>query len=121
MRDLWDRIGISTSILCVVHCLFTPLLVLSMPVVGEFLSHDMFHVIIILIVVPVAVWALWNGYRLHRLQQVLWLGGFGIVGIVLAMILGANDARIEIALMILSGLTLASAHYFNLRACRIKH
>jgi hypothetical protein len=121
MREFWDRVGISASLLCVVHCLATPLMVLSMPVVGEFLSHDLFHVLIMIVVIPVAVWALWNGYRVHRHPRVLWLGAIGIVLLTAAMFANHQDQRIEIAGMIAAGLILASAHWINLRSCRIRH
>lgn len=121
MRELWDRIGISASLLCVAHCLFTPLMVLSIPVAGEFLSHDLVHLIVALVVVPVAVWALWNGYRLHKYARVLWLGGVGIVILVTGMVAGRHDREVEVAAMVVAGLILASAHYFNLRACRLRH
>ena len=121
MREIWDRVGISASLLCVLHCLLTPLLVLSMPVVGEFLSHQMFHIIIMVIVVPVAVWALWNGYRLHKYVRVLWLGGAGIAILIASMYLGSHNPTIEVTGMVAAGLILASAHLFNLRACKTRH
>jgi hypothetical protein len=121
MREIWDRIGISASLLCVVHCLFTPLLVLFMPIAGEFFSHETFHVIIAVIVFPVAVWALWNGYQQHHKRSVLYFGAAGITLMIFGMILGEFDRRFEYAGMISAGLLLAWAHYTNLRSCRLGH
>lgn len=121
MREIWDRIGISASLLCVAHCLLTPFLVLLIPFLGHSFAHRWFHTLIVLVVVPVAVWALWNGYRLHRLPRVLWLGGAGIVMIFAALYFGQSESHLEFAFMIVAGLMLAMAHYFNLRACRARH
>jgi hypothetical protein len=121
MREIWDRIGISASLLCVVHCLFTPLLVLFMPIAGEFLSHHMFHVIVAIVVFPIAVWALWNGFSQHRKRSVLYFGAAGIFLMSAGMILGDYDRVYEYLGMIVAGLMLAWAHYSNLRACRISH
>jgi hypothetical protein len=117
MRDILDRVGISVSLLCVIHCLITPFLVFLMPVVGEFLSEQWFHATIIAIVFPVAVWALYNGYRLHRLQRVLWLGALGLLFISAAIWVGHENTYGEFFFMVLAGIMLSAAHWFNLRAC----
>lgn len=121
MREIWDRIGISASLLCVAHCLFTPVLVLFTPVLGDFLSHEMFHVVVVIVVVPVAVWALWNGYMQHRSARVLYVGGAGLAFLIGGMLLGSFDRKFEVGGMIVAGLLLAWAHYANLRACRLNH
>lgn len=116
MRGLWDRIGISASLLCVLHCLLTPFLILLMPVLGEWTSHTTFHSLIVFIVVPVAVWALWNGYRAHRLKRVIVLGTLGLALLCVAMVV--PNPQYETVFMIVAGLTLASAHLSNIRACQ---
>lgn len=118
MNGFWDRLGISTSILCMLHCLLTPLLVIFIPVLGQYFSHEWFHAVIAVVVIPVAVWALWNGYRLHKNKRVLWLGTPGIIIVCLAMFTGIHDLRYEFALMLVAGLLLTSAHYINLRSCQ---
>lgn len=118
MHSFWDRIGISTSILCVVHCLATPVLVIFLPLAGSSLAHDWFHEIIIAIVVPVALWALWNGYRIHRHNSMLWYAGFGFLFIAMSVALGHDHDLIEKAFMIAAGLLLGYAHFLNLRARR---
>lgn len=122
MNELWDRLGISASVICILHCLFTPLLVLTMPLVGGFLSEAWFHGITAVIVFPVAILALWRGYRIHRLIRTLILGALGLTCVVWGMshgsIMGRTHPQSEIVLMVLGGSFLALAHYFNLRACR---
>jgi uncharacterized membrane protein YvlD (DUF360 family) len=122
MNELWDRLGISASVLCILHCLLTPVLVLAMPLVGGFLSEQWFHAIIAIIIFPVAIFALWRGFRIHRLRRTVVLGGLGLICVLFGMTHGYSVGRAhpesEVVLMILGGSLLALAHYFNLRACR---
>lgn len=120
MREVWDRIGISASLLCVLHCLATPALVLFMPILNETVSSHVFHHIIVWVVVPLAVWALLNGYRLHHQRRVLVLGLIGIA-LIFAAHYFEHQHKLEVALMIVAGLVLAAAHLTNLRACRSHH
>jgi hypothetical protein len=78
----------------------------------------MFHAVMAAIIVPVAIWALWNGYREHRNRRVLYLGITGLVLVCLALALGHYDIRYEYAFMIAGGIGLTAAHWINLRACR---
>lgn len=121
MNEFWDRLGISASLICILHCILTPILVISIPVAGELASHEWFHGSMILIVVPVAVWALWNGYRLHRNPTVIWLGIAGVLSMILALVLGSKNFNVEFIFMIIAGSLLASAHWLNLRVCRRRH
>src|SRR5262245_14553339 len=118
MNAFWDRLGISASILCVVHCLLTPVALVFLPLVGATLVHGWIHSVIIAVVVPVAVYALWNGYRIHRHSSVIWLAAFGFGAIALAVLFSGGHNSFEAAFMILAGVLLSTAHYKNLRACR---
>jgi CDP-diglyceride synthetase len=91
------------------------------PVFAELLDPDFFHIAIAFIIIPVAIWALWSGYRVHRLNRVLWLGLLGVGLIVGGTLAGHANRNAEVILMVFAGLILASAHLYNLRACRIRH
>lgn len=121
MNEFWDRLGISTSILCILHCLLTPVLIVLMPFAGHALAHSWFHWVIVSLVVPVAIWALWNGYRLHKQKRVLWLGSVGLTLVCLALYFGEDSLNAEIALMVTGGVLLTFAHYSNLRQCQREH
>ncbi len=118
MTQFWDRLGISASILCVLHCLLTPFLVLLTPFASGFLSDKWFHIMIAVIVFPVALWALLNGYRRHHLPRVLVLGGIGLAFIVGALCLRVYNINLEFLFMITGGTFLSIAHFINLRACQ---
>lgn len=121
MTTFWDKLGISASALCILHCLATPILIFSLPVVEQYLSHEMFHVIVAAVVFPVAVIALWSGYRMHRLTRMLWLGGIGLGFLALAMHLEYRHKGTPATIaMVLAGTFLTLAHYLNLKACRVE-
>ena len=102
---------------CILHCLLTPALVAMVPLLGHAFNESWFHAGVIAIVIPVAAWALWNGYKTHRRRRVLWLGGAGTL-----LIAGAvARADVETPLMIGAGLILSLAHYFNLTVCSHSH
>ena len=126
MTEFWDRIGISASILCAIHCVLTPALVILIPFVGHFLSASWVHITIAVVIFPVAVWALWSGYRRHRHPRILIAGGVGLALMAAGMTLENSDpssreTALQTLLLISAGLTLAAAHWFNLRACRKRH
>ena len=118
MNTFWDRLGMSASILCVVHCLVTPVALVFLPLVGATLVHGWVHGVIIAIVVPVALYALWNGYRIHRHTSVIWLAAGGFAAIALSILFEGNHNLVEAGFMILAGIFLSTAHYKNLRAIR---
>lgn len=118
MQSFWDRFGISASILCVVHCLAAPFVAIFLPLVGATMTHHAFHAAIIAVVVPVAVVALWQGYRVHRQTTMFWYAAIGFVFIVLSVLLGSDHDQVEKAFMIAAGLLLSYGHFLNLRARR---
>lgn len=65
-RPWLDRIGLSASLLCAIHCLAAPFLLLLLPAAGSIWAHPAVHWVLALLVVPLAIWVLYNGYRKHR-------------------------------------------------------
>src|ERR1700712_1632735 len=105
MNRFWDRLGISASILCGIHCLLTPLIVLSVPALGNIFSHQAFHWIIAVVVFPAAVVALWMGYRIHRYPQMLGLGAIGLLFLAAGIYAGTFDQNnLETGTMICAGI-----------------
>lgn len=121
VNGFWDRLGISASFLCILHCLLTPILVIAMPFLEQTFLHEGFHIAMVSIVVPVAIWALWNGYKMHRKKNVLLIGGIGLLFVSLAMTIGRVNFKIEAILMSIAGSLLAYAHWINLTVCRRHH
>ncbi len=83
----WDRLGVAASLACAVHCMAAPFLLLLLPAVGMTWSHPAAHWVLAGLVLPLAGWVVWRGFRLHRRWWALVAaglgGGFIIAGLVL--------------------------------------
>lgn len=64
-RPWLDRIGLSASLLCAIHCLAAPFMILLLPAAGSVWAHPAVHWVLAALVVPLALWVLYNGYRKH--------------------------------------------------------
>ena len=86
-----DRLGIVASAACVVHCLATPVLLLMVPVMGAWWSHPAAHWGLAALVLPLAMWVVFRGYRRHRRRSALITAGLGAGLIVAGLILPEID------------------------------
>lgn len=67
------------AVLCCVHCLLTPLLLILLPALGgSFWVREDFHVWMLLLVIPTTVLAVYMGCRKHRNRSVLILSVLGL-------------------------------------------
>jgi len=116
-----DRVAISVSVLCMLHCLLTPLLLIAIPVMSStILAQELFHKLLVTLVLPVSVFALFIGCRRHRDRKVLILGSLGLFFLVMVALFGhelLGEAGEKIATVI-SGLILAIGHFRNYSLCR---
>jgi hypothetical protein len=121
MQMLMDRTAILLSTACAIHCLFLPVIVIMLPVLGTtFLGNEDFHRLLLWFVFPISVLALTQGCRRHQDRIVIM---FGILGLALLLvtaiigheILGEEGER----LTTVSGATaLALGHVRNYMLCR---
>jgi hypothetical protein len=117
-----DRITITTSSLCALHCAVLPIIIALSPVALSALSvdHEWFHQVLALMVIPMSFVALTMGCRKHEDKTVLLLGITGVVCLVsLAFfgheILGEVGERVG---TLLCSLLIAIAHLRNYFLCR---
>lgn len=105
----------SASLLCLVHCLALPLLLLLLPgVIGLFAQSDAFHYLALAFVVPSAFAAFWLGYRRHRSLPPTLLGLGGVICLVIALLprLAESD---ELWFTVAGSLLLVTGHMMNWR------
>ncbi|MHA4811572.1 MerC domain-containing protein [Flavitalea flava] len=70
----WDALGITTSILCAIHCAILPLLVASLPVFGiNIVDNTLFEYGMIGLAFSIGSWALWHGFSRHHRRLAPWL------------------------------------------------
>lgn len=119
-RSFWDQVGIGLSVLCAVHCLVTPLILLSLPIMARYyLAHFWVHVLLAVLILPVGIYAFWHGYRHHQNRKVLWLGlpGLFIVASVPFLVHSLYLPVSEPLLMSFGSILLIVAHWINRRSC----
>jgi len=119
-----DRLGITASTLCAIHCAALPFVLTMLPLWGlEFLGNKATEVGMILLSLFLGVWSLGRAYRSgHKriLPVLLLITGFSCIGL-------GHFSGIEILepiLIPLGGFTIAAAHFVNLKllnTCVVKH
>ena len=55
---IMDRLGMSLSIICAIHCLGTPFILMGAPWLKNFFNDEFFHLFMFLLVFPLAVFSL---------------------------------------------------------------
>ena len=74
-----DSLAISMSIICAVHCLLTPVLIVLLPIISTtFWVHENFHLWMVFLVVPTTSLAVFMGCRQHKDKFVAVLGMLGL-------------------------------------------
>ena len=87
MERRWlDRIGITASVACAIHCLAAPFLLLLLPAAGSVWSHPAVHWILAVLVLPLALWVIYCGYRKHGKRLTLVAAGLGAAFILAGLI-----------------------------------
>ncbi len=119
---IWaDKLGICTSVLCVVHCIFTPVLLSFSSVAAHLLpGEEKTHRCLALLVACFGALAVVNGFRRHHRGLVLFLMMGG-----LALIFGAAwfGDRLpthgwEVAVTFAGSSLMVAAHRFNHTFCK---
>lgn len=123
-RDIWDRIGMSLSGICVIHCLALPVLVSLMPLwTAASVLHDWLHPIFAVLLIPTTILAGLAGYRRHRRLSVPVLLAMGLGIIVVAAIVFHEEwgSVREIAFTTVGSIVLIAGHLLNwrYRQCRV--
>lgn len=126
MQKLFDRMGVSFSVICTIHCLFLPVILLAVPTlttVSIFSDEHLFHLIMILLVIPAAAISFFIGCRQHadrrKFSYVLWLFFTGItILLFVAFTPSIHELFIEKVLTVAGSATIAAGHILNHTLCR---
>ncbi len=119
ISTFWDKAAVILSGLCLVHCLALPLFVAVLPFVSE-LSDDHLHAQLLLIVIPVSVFAFSIGFRRHRRWTIVGVGALGMVLLTLGgtVVHSRYGLAADRAMTVAGSAVLALAHFFNSRRSR---
>ncbi len=118
LQHTGDRAAIALSLLCIVHCILLPILVLVLPAV-TFLAavdNELVHGAMLLVAVPISVLAMYSGYHKHKVTSVVGSTLAGILVLISAFFLHEVIGDIaEAGLTVLGSVLLASGHLRNYR------
>ncbi|MEQ8857626.1 MAG: MerC domain-containing protein [Pseudomonadales bacterium] len=111
-----DVIGLVLSGSCLVHCLLLPVALVAAPSVAIWLgeTETSVHWALFAIALVVSGWALYTGFRRHRVALVVVVGAIGltVMGIAASHLFGRAS---EAALTLVGASVVALAHVVNLR------
>ena len=112
----WDALGVTTSVLCAIHCAVLPLAVASLPILGINIVHNAgFEYGMIGLAFLIGSWALWHGYRRHHRRLVpLLLFGCGMIFLIAKQIWH----NYELVLLPFAVVGIIIAHILNYRFSR---
>lgn len=115
-NGIFDRLAITLSGFCLVHCLLLPVIIVALPLLAQF-NATHFHTQMLLVVLPVSLFAYCLAYPRHRNKTIiLW----GLAGIAI-MFVGGTIAHARFGVLADTSLTvagaiiLATSHFFNNR------
>ena len=110
-----DRMAITLSGLCLLHCIGGVILFSAFAVIGEAFFDPIVHEIGLGLAIPLAIFALGRGFASHRKVLPLIVGVFGI-GMMAAAISQPHGHKGEVAMTIIGVSLVAAAHFLNRRA-----
>ena len=120
--DLTDTLAISFSLLCALHCLALPVALSLLPALSgvAFLNSEAFHLWMLVLVIPTSVIGLLLGCKQHRRFKLLFIGGIGVLSMVLAVSVSEHyfSHEVEKIMTLIGAVIISIAHYFNYRTCQ---
>lgn len=103
------------------HCLALPFLLTLLPITkGAFMDEQLFHLLMLVLILPISLIALTIGCRQHKDRLTIILGSIGILVLAMTAFFGHDWFGLEGERIVtsLGGLILAGAHIQNYRICR---
>tara|TARA_B100001094_G_scaffold330010_1_gene394147 strand:- start:2517 stop:2909 length:393 start_codon:yes stop_codon:yes gene_type:complete len=116
-----DKAGMILSSLCVIHCLFLPVIILFLPsALLGFFESESFHLYMLAIALPVSCFAFLRGFRHHQKKQSFLLGLLGMALLISAVTIAEMlwGELGETLFTVCGGFLIVYSHYVNLSFCR---
>ena len=134
---LWlDRLGVGMALICAVHCLLTPVLIVLLPIIAStFWVNSEFHFWMLIAVVPLTTFSFFMGCKKHHDITLVVLAISGITLLFCGVWFGCSTCEgghhlpslsdfknfphgFESVFTTLGGCILVFAHIRNYRLCR---
>ena len=116
-----DKIAMTLSMICVIHCFFVPsFLILGAGYLSLSIDNEFVHKAIVLLAIPISLFALAIGYKNHKTSSFIPMAVFGLLVLILAVVLGESvlGETGERIFTLFGSAALAYAHYKNYQTCK---
>jgi len=116
-----DKTAIGLSILCTIHCLALPLIIILTPSFAALTINDeSFHQWMLFAVVPISLVALINGYKKHQKIEMFIFGFLGLGFLAFAAFAGHDfvTETEEKILTVIGACIVSSVHIMNHLSCK---
>ena len=116
-----DKLAMSLSAICVIHCFFAPaLLIFSFGISVFSIDSELVHYLILMLALPISSLALIMGYRNHKTVYFLITGILGLSILMLAVIVGERlfGEIGEQVMTLIGSMLVAYSHFKNYRTCQ---
>ena len=120
-QEYSDKTAISLSLVCLAHCLLVPtLLVVFSGYVTLSYNNELIHYLLLLLAIPVSLYALVRGMRNHSKFSFFVIGLIGIIALVFAITIGTVlwGEFGEKLFTSIGASIIGFAHYKNYKLCR---
>jgi len=124
LQTISDKSAISLSMLCTIHCLVLPLIAVLLPsAIAMPLQDEIFHIWMIIAVVPISLYALTMGCKNHKRYQALLIGCMGLLVLSITAFFGHDlfGENLEKAFTVVGAVIIAIAHIKNYRLCKLQN
>ena len=115
-----DKFAMSFSAICMIHCLFAPsLIILSYSSLALTVESELIHKAILLLTIPVSIFAISLGYKNHSNNAIIYTGIAGLTMLISALLIGESiGENAELILTIIGSLMVIACHYRNYQICK---
>ena len=134
-NQAYDFVGMVLSILCGIHCIITPILILSFPILDERLNSPWVHGVLIGFVAWAFYQSVYLHFKLHKSKKTLITGILGFVillGVSLVEIFahadehghghggaeGHHDESFMLYFAVTGSVLLVTSHILNIKECK---
>ena len=115
-KVVWDRLGITFSSACVVHCIMVAFLPLFLPFTSQYTHSSWVHIGVIITMLITTPFAFIPGYKKHGLTWILATALVGILLVILGvMVEGKVSDQISHGISICGSLFLVIGHAKNIQ------
>ena len=117
--NLADRSAVFLSLLCAVHCLVLPIILIAVPTITSLtvFNDERFHVWLLFAVIPISIFAVLLGYFHHRSWPIVIIAAVGMTILIIVALLGHQvfGETGEVVASVVGSLLVAYGHIKNFK------